>query len=79
MPFKREPYHYGCRVHRRVYFSKREMEEHIKSGCHPENIDRLDSLDLLDHCGYNMFEESLDNSNMGEKEKEECRQIYGWK
>lgn len=72
---KREK-NFGCRIHHRVFFSKKEAEEHIKEKCHPENIVRLKGEDFLGRMSYNIISEAIDASNVSEKEKEGARQAY---
>ena len=72
---KREK-NFGCKVHSRVFFSKREVEEHVKEKCHPENIIRLKGEDFLGRMSYNIISEAIEASNLSEKEKEEHRQAY---
>jgi hypothetical protein len=72
---KREE-NFGCKVHHRVFFSKREMKEHVKEKCHPENIVKLKGEDLLGRMSYNIISEAIDNSSLSEKEKEGYRQMY---
>lgn len=67
---------FGCKVHHRVFFSKREMEEHVKEGCHPENIITLKGEDALGRMSYNIISEAIDNSRLSEKEKKGARQAY---
>lgn len=69
---------FGCKVHRRVFFSKREAEEHIKEKCHPENIVKLKGEDWLGRMSYNIISEAIDSSILSEKEKEGYRQAYLW-
>ncbi len=74
---KREK-NFGCKVHHRVFFSKREAKEHIKEKCHPENIIKLKGGDFLGRMSYNIISEAIDNLNFGEKKKEGYRQAYLW-
>jgi hypothetical protein len=74
---KREK-NFGCKVHHRVFFSKREVKEHIKENCHPENIVRLKGEDFLGRMSHNIISEAIDSLNLSEKEKEEKRQAYLW-
>lgn len=67
---------FGCKMHRKVFFSEREMKEHIKEKCHPENIVRLKGEDFLGRMSYNIISEAIEASNISEKEKEEARQAY---
>ena len=70
---------FGCAVHRRVFFTRQEMEEHlIEKNCHPENIVKLKGEDFIGRWCYNMLEESLENSTMSKEEKEGVRQTYNW-
>ena len=72
---KREK-NFGCKVHRRVFFSKREAEKHVKKKCHPENIVKLKSKDFLGRMSYNIISEAIENLSLSEKEKEGYRQMY---
>lgn len=74
---KREE-NFGCRVHHRVFFSKREVKEHVKEKCHSENIIKLKDEDFLGRMSYNIISEAIDTSNISEKEKEGSRQAYLW-
>jgi hypothetical protein len=69
---------FGCRIHHRVFFSKREVKEHIKENCHPENIVKLKGEDFLGRMTYNIISEAVDATNLSEKEKEMTRQAYLW-
>ena len=69
---------FGCKAHRRVFFSKREVAEHIKEKCHPENIVKLKGEDFLGRMSYNIISEAIDASNLSEKKKEGARQAYLW-
>jgi len=69
---------FGCLVHHRVFFSRQEVEKHIKEKCHPENIIKLKGEDFLGRMSYNIISESIDASNISEKEKEELRKAYFW-
>ncbi len=71
-------YDYACPVHRRVYFSDKELEKHLIQ-CHIENIKILPGKDPLGRKAYNMFSEMLDKSpDMCEEEKESFRNAYFW-
>lgn len=67
---------YGCKVHHRVFFSRQEAEKHIREKCHPENLIPLRGEDMIGRMLYNGISESIDNSNLSEKEKEQERDIY---
>lgn len=67
---------FGCKVHHRVFFSEREVKEHIKEKCHPENVVRLKGENLLGRMAYNIISEAIEKSDLSEKEKEEYRQAY---
>lgn len=69
---------FGCKVHHRVFFSKKDVKKHIKEKCHPENIFRLKGEDFLGRMTYNIISEAIDVSNVSEQEKEEHRQAYLW-
>ena len=69
---------FGCKAHHQVFFSKREVKEHIKENCHPENIVRLKGEDLLGRMTYNIISEAIDTSGLSEKEKKGTRQAYFW-
>ena len=69
---------FGCTVHHRVFFSRKEIEKHIKEKCHPENIVRLKGEDFLGRMLYNIVSEAIEASNLIEKEKEELLQAYLW-
>ncbi len=77
MEIKKED-NFGCKVHHRVFFSKREVEKHIKEKCHPENIVRLKGEDFLGRMSYNIISEAIDASNLSEKKREGTRQAYLW-
>ena len=72
----RKKENFGCKVHQRVFFSKGEMKKHVKEGCHPENIVKLKGEDFLGRMSYNIISEAIDDSGLGEKEKEGYRQMY---
>ena len=67
---------FGCKIHHRVFFSKREAKAHINEKCHAENLVALEGQDPLGRMSYNMISEAIDASNISEKEKEEYRQAY---
>lgn len=67
---------FGCKIHRRVFFSNQEMKEHIREKCHPENIIKLKGSDFLGRMSYNIISEAIDNLKTSEKEKESCRHMY---
>jgi len=67
---------FGCKVHHRVFFSQRAVEDHIHENCHPENIIPLEGQDPLGRMSCNMISEAIDTSNLSEKEKESARQAY---
>ncbi|MBU0569366.1 hypothetical protein KKB40_01115 [Patescibacteria group bacterium] len=74
--FKEE--NFGCKMHHRVFFSKRETQEHIKEKCHPENIFKLKGTDSLGRMTYNIISEAIDASGRSEQEREWARQAYLW-
>ena len=69
---------FGCRVHHRVFFSRQAAREHIKESCHPENILKLKSSDLLGRMTYNIISGAIDAANISEEKKEGTRQAYLW-